>query len=97
MNKIDGLVAVSLASLALMACGSGAATGSDTGSEASAEQTGGTSDMMGGDNDEPNPNLGTANGQDLGDVDVKTTPNMKQSEEKMTGADVAADQKPEPQ
>ena len=93
MKKIGGLVAVSLASLALMACGAGA----DTGNEATAEQTGGTSDMMGGDNDEPNPNLGTANGQDLDDVDVKTTPNMKQTEEKMTGADVAEDQRPEPQ
>ena len=93
MKKFDGLVAVSLASLALMGCGSGA----DTSNQASAEQTDGTSEMMGGDNDEPNPNLGTANGQDLDDVDVKTTPNMTQTEEKMTGADVTDDQTPEPQ
>lgn len=93
MKRIDGLVAVSLVSLALMGCNSGA----DTSNEATAEQTDGTSDMMGGDNDEPNPNLGTANGQDLDDVDVKTTPNMTQTEEKMTGADVTEDQRSEPQ
>ena len=93
MKRIDGLVAVSLVSLALMGCNSGA----DTSNKATAEQADGTSDMMGGDNDEPNPNLGTANGQDLDDVDVKTTPNMTQTEEKMTGADVTEDQRSEPQ
>jgi len=93
MKKIYGLVAVSMASLALMGCNSGA----NTSNEATTEQTDGTSDMMGGDNDQRNPNLGTAEGQDLDDVDVKMNPNMKNSEEKMTGADVVDDQNSEPQ
>ncbi|NCP14966.1 MAG: hypothetical protein GW858_12530 [Sphingomonadales bacterium] len=92
MKKINAFVAVSLASLALMSCGSG----SDTGSEATAEQSDGTSEMMGGD-DQTAENLGTAEGQDIDDVDVKTNPNMQFSEDEMTGADELEEQRPEPQ
>mgnify|MGYP005866672047 FL=1 len=91
MKKINALAAVSLARLALMGCGSG----SDTGSEVTAEPTDGTSDMMGGDNNQDVENLGTAEGQDIDEVDVKTNPNMEFSEEKMTGADEIEEQRPD--
>jgi len=93
MMKINAVVAVSLLSLTLIGCGSG----TDTGSEATTDQTDGTSDMMGGDNDQPAVNLGTANGQDIDDVDVKMNPNMQHTEKEMTGADEIKEQRPEPQ
>lgn len=93
MKKVCGLVAVSLVSLAVVGCGPGA----DTSNEAATEQSDGTSDMMGGDNDQSNPNLGTAHGQDIDDVDVKMNPRMQHTEEEMTGADAIKDQRPEPQ
>lgn len=93
MKRICGLLAVSLASLAVVACGSGR----DTSNEATTQQPDGTSDMMGGGNDQSNPNLGTAQGQDIDDVDVKMNPNMQHSEEQMTGAEEIKEQRPEPQ
>ena len=51
---------------------------------------------MGGD-DQTAENLGTAEGQDIDDVDVKTNPNMQFSEDEMTGADELEEQRPEPQ
>lgn len=93
MTKIFGLIAVSMVSIAVVGCGSGA----DTGNQATTEQSDGTSEMMGGDNDQSTPNLGTANGQDIDDVDVKMNPNMKHTEEQMTGAEAIKDQRPEPQ
>jgi len=97
MMKINAVVAASLLSLTLIGCGSGTDTGTDTGSEATTDQTDGTSDMMGGDNDQPAVNLGTANGQDIDDVDVKMNPNMQHTEKEMTGADEIKEQRPEPQ
>lgn len=93
MKKNSTLVAASLVSLALMGCGSGA----DTRDEAATAPTNGTSDMMGGDNEQPNPSLGTAEGEDVGDVDVKMTPNAQHSAEEMTGEEELQDQRPEPQ
>ena len=93
MKKINAFAAVSLASLALMGCGSG----SDTGSKVTADQTDGTSDMMGGDTNQDVENLGTAKGQDVDEVDVKTNPNMQFSEEKMTGADAIEERRPKPE
>lgn len=88
MKKINGLVAVSMLSVALVACG----TGADSDTATNTEQTSGTSDMMGGGEEEPNPNLGTATGQDLEEVDVQRTPNMQESNEDMTGAEDIAEQ-----
>ncbi|HSJ79080.1 MAG TPA: hypothetical protein VK913_10150 [Erythrobacter sp.] len=93
MKKISGLLAVSLVSLAVVGCGSGR----DTSNEAATQQTDGTSDMMSSDDDQPTPNLGTAEGQDIDDVDVKMNPNMQHTEEQMTGAEEIKDQRPEPQ
>jgi ABC-type glycerol-3-phosphate transport system substrate-binding protein len=93
MKKVCGIIAVSLVSLAVVGCGSGR----DTASEANTQPSDGTSEMMGGDNADPNPNLGTAEGQDIDDVDVKMNPNMQHDEEEMTGAEEIKDQRPEPQ
>lgn len=93
MKTINGLVAASLVSLALMACG----PRDDTPAEATTEQTDGTSEMMGGDNESSASNLGTADGQDIDDVDVKMNPNMQHTEEEMTGAEEIEEQRPEPQ
>lgn len=93
MKKINGLVAVSMLSVALVACG----TGADSDTATNTEQTSGTSDMMGGGEEEPNPNLGTATGQDLEEVDVQRTPNMQESNEDMTGAADLAEQEALPE
>ena len=97
MKKINGFVAVSLLSVALAACGTGADTDTEAGSETGTEQTDGTSDMMGGGSDEPNPNLGTATGQDLEEVDVKRTPTTQEPNDELTGADDLEDQESPPE
>lgn len=93
MKKIRLFAAVSLVSLLVVGCGSGA----DRSNEATTEQSDGTSDMMGGDNDQSTPSLGTAHGEDIDDVDVKMNPNTQHTEEQMTGAEEIEDQRPEPQ
>ena len=93
MTKINRRVAVFLVSIALMGCGSGA----DTRNDATTEQADGTSEMMGGDNDQTTPSLGTANGENIDDVDVKMNPNMTHTEEEMTGAEAIKEQRPAPE
>lgn len=92
MKKIGGTLALSLAGLALIGCGSGR----DADDDAAAQQSGGTSEMMGGSEDST-PSLGTAEGESIEDVDVQMTPNMQHSPEEMTGEDEIKAQKPEPE
>lgn len=91
MKKIGGTLALSLAGLALIGCGSG----SDAGDDASAQQSGGTSEMMGGDSEDSTPSLGTAEGEGIEDVDVKMNPNMQHSPDEMTGEEEIKAQRPE--
>ena len=83
MKKLAASAATALIVLGLAACTAPAAQNDD----AATDPTEGTSEMMGGDDAQPNPNLGTAEGQDLDEVDVKPTPDLPVSEDKMTGAD----------
>ena len=81
MKTFHGLLAVSLASLAVMGCGSGKDTTEEPVVQPTAEAT--------------TPSLGTANGETIDDVDVKMNPNMQHSAEEMTGAEEIKEQRPE--
>ena len=82
MKKLHTILALSLASLAVMGCGTGDTTPDEPAAEPSADPS--------------QPSLGTADGEDVDDVDVKMNPNMQHSAEEMTGEEELKELRPEP-
>lgn len=82
MKKLHATLALSLASLAVVGCGTGDPTPDQPTAEPSADPS--------------PPSLGTANGEDIEDVDVKMNPNMQHSAEEMTGEEELKELRPEP-